>query len=221
MSAQSAERRRGVASSNSVSGGKAPEITFGFLWRFLLSEFLAHLHMINRALRRQHARIQLKAVHFGQAELRLRMAAQKRLKRLLGNAFRSSKGDMRTKGLEIRFETRIKDRILNAPMERKEMRMPFSHTCPGHRWAAARVEDTDAAQRQKKRRHPHLPQSLAQPILRWCFHISQKAERQMKLFLGKPAQTAQMRVEREQRRLATRRKFEANEKSFQREHPQE
>src|SRR6266849_4089506 len=123
------------------------------------SEFLAHLHMMSRASRRQHARIQLKA-----------------------------------------------------------MRMPFPHTRPGHRWPAARVEDTDATQRQKKRRHPHLPQSLAQPILGWRFHVAQKAERQMKLFLGKPAQAAQMRVERQQRRLATRRKFEANEESFRREH---
>ena len=126
---------------------------------------------------------------------------------------------MRMKRFEIRFETRIKDRILNAPMQRKEMRMPFPHTCPSHRWPPARVKDTDTPQRQKKRRHSHLAQSLAQQILRWRFHIAEKAERQMKLFLGKPAQAGQMRVEREQRRLATRRKFEANEESFRREHP--
>jgi hypothetical protein len=124
------------------------------------------------------------------------------------------------KGFEISFETRTKDRILNAPMQRKEMRLPFPHIRPGYRWPAARVEDTDAAQRQKKRRRPHLAQSLVQPILRWRFHVAQKAERQMKLFLGQPAQAAQMRVERQQRRLATRRKFEANEESFRREHPQ-
>jgi putative transposase len=69
-------------------------------------------------------------------------------------------------------------------MQRKEMRLPFPHIRPGYRWPAARVEDTDAAQRQKKRRRPHLAQSLAQPILRWRFHVAQKAERQMKLFLG-------------------------------------
>src|SRR5271165_7289461 len=81
------------------------------------------------------------------------MAAQKRLERLLGNTFSAPNGDMRMKGFEIRFETRTKDRILNAPMQRKEMRMPLPHTRPGHRWPAARVEDTDAAQGQKKRRH--------------------------------------------------------------------
>ena len=105
------------------------------------------------------------------------------------------------KGFEISFETRTKDRILNAPMQRKEMRLPFPHIRPGYRWPAARVEDTDAAQRQKKRRRPHLAQSLVQPILRWRFHVAQKAERQMKLFLGQPAQAAQMRVERQQRVL--------------------
>lgn len=60
---------------------------------------------------------------------------------------------------------------------------------PGHRWPAARVEDTEAAKRQKKRRH--LAQSLAQQILRWRFHVAEKAERQMELFLGKPAQAGQ------------------------------
>jgi len=60
------------------------------------------------------------------------------------------------KGFEISFETRTKDRILNAPMQRKEMRMPFPHTRQGHRWPAARVEDTDAAQRQKNGGTPHL-----------------------------------------------------------------
>ena len=131
------------------------------------------------------------------------MAAYKRLKRLLGYAFSARNGDMRMKGFEIRFETSKKHRILNAPMQRKEMRMPFSHTRPGHRWPAARVEDTDAAQRQKKRRHPYLAQSLTQPILRRRFHVAQKGERQMKLFLGKPTEAAQMRIERQQRRLAT------------------
>jgi hypothetical protein len=43
-------------------------------------------------------------------------------------------------------------------------------------WPAARVEDTEAAKRQKKRRH--LAQSLAQQILRWRFHVAEKAERQ-------------------------------------------
>jgi hypothetical protein len=50
------------------------------------SEFLAHLHTMSRASRRQQARIQLKAGHLDQAELRLRIAAYKRLKPLLGNA---------------------------------------------------------------------------------------------------------------------------------------
>src|SRR5262245_50145325 len=42
----------------------------------------------------------------------------------------------------------------------------------------------------------------------------------MKLFLGKPAQAGQMRVERDQRPLTTQRKFEANEQAFRREHPE-
>src|SRR5260370_21459146 len=137
------------------------------------------------------------------------MAAYKRLKRLLGNAFSAPNGDMRMKGFEIRFETRTKDRILNAPMQRKEMRMPSPHTRPGHRWPAARVEDTDATQRQKKRRPPTLPQSLAQPLLRWRFHVAQKAERHMKLFLGKPATASQMPVVRPLPSSSTRRRHSA------------
>ena len=40
----------------------------------------------------------------------------------------------------------------------------------------------------------------------------------MKLFLRKPSQTGKTRVETKQRRLESRRKFEANEKPFRREH---
>jgi hypothetical protein len=40
----------------------------------------------------------------------------------------------------------------------------------------------------------------------------------MKLFLGKPSQTGKMRVEIKQRRLESRRKFEADEKPFRRRH---
>jgi hypothetical protein len=40
----------------------------------------------------------------------------------------------------------------------------------------------------------------------------------MKLLLRKPSQTGKMRVETKQRRLDGRRKFEADEKPFRREH---
>ena len=88
--------------------------------------------------------------------------------------------------------------------------MPFPDADPDHRWAAARIEDSDAAQRQKKRWNPHLVQSLSQPVLCGCCYCSEKAQRQMKLFLRNPAQPGQMRVELEQRSLASRRKCEAN-----------
>ena len=45
---------------------------------------------------------------------------------------------------------------MHALMERKEVRVSVPHTRPDHRWPAARVEDADTAQRQKKWRHPHL-----------------------------------------------------------------
>jgi hypothetical protein len=73
-------------------------------------------------------------------------------------------------------------------------------------WPAARVEDTEAAKRQKKRRH--LAQSLAQRSSAGASTSPRKLSVKMELFLWKPAQAGQMRVEREQRRLATRRKFE-------------
>jgi hypothetical protein len=152
------------------------------------SEFLAHLHVMNRAFCRQHARIQLKARHLEHAEVQLRVSAHKRLKCLVGNAFRTPDGDMRMKGFKIRFEPRMKDRVLNASMQRKEMRMPFPYTRPDDRWAAAGVEGTDAAYWQKKWRHAHLAQSFAQPFLCRRSHVTEKAKRQMKLFLGKPAQ---------------------------------
>ena len=105
------------------------------------------------------------------------MAPYKRLERLLRNAFGPSNSDVRMKRFEIRFETRMKDRILNVPMQCKEVRVSFPHTCPHYRRSAARVEDTDAAKRQKKRRHPHLAQRLMQPILRRRYHVPEKAQR--------------------------------------------
>jgi hypothetical protein len=170
------------------------------------------------ACRRQYARIKPKAVDLDETELRLRMAAQKWLKRLSGNAFGASDGDMRTKGSEVRFETRLKDRILNPSVQCKKMRMTFSDAHPDHRWPAARVKDTDAAEGQKKRWNPHFAQSLTQPTLRGCFHFAEKTERQVKLLLREPAQAGKMRVETKQRRFESWRKFEANEKPFRGKH---
>ena len=110
--------------------------------------------------RRQHARIERESGDPDESELRLRMAAQKWLKRLSGNAFGATDSDMRMKGPEIRFETDAQDRILNSAVQCKKMRMPFPDAYPDHRWPAARVKDTDAAEGQKKRRNSHFAQSL-------------------------------------------------------------
>ena len=88
--------------------------------------------MMNCACRRQYARIKPKAVDLDEPELRLRMPAQKWLKCLPGNSFRTANCYMGMKGLEIRFETHAQDRILNAAMQRKKMRMPFPDTHPDH-----------------------------------------------------------------------------------------
>jgi hypothetical protein len=176
---------------------------------------------MSRSSRRQHARKQRKAGHLDQAEFRFRMASYKRLKRLPGYAFTARQGDMRMKRFEIRFETRMEDGILDTPMQRKKMWMPVSHTRPDDRRPPVRIEETDAAQRQKKRRHPHVTQGLLQPILRRRLYVADEAERQVKLLLGKPAETGQMRVERDQRHLATRRELEADEEPFGRQHPKE
>jgi len=98
------------------------------------------------------------------------------------------------------------------------MRMTFSHTCPDDRWAAADTKDADTAQGQKKRWHPHLAQSFMQPIFSRRLHITEKAERQMKLFRSKPAEAIQMWIERDQLRLAARRNSDTNEEAFRWEH---
>ncbi len=86
---------------------------------------------------------------------------------------------MGMKGPEIRFETHAQDRILNALMQRKKMRMTFTDTHPYHRWSAVRIKDTDAAEGQKEGWNPHFAQSLTQSILRACIHIAEKTQRQM------------------------------------------
>ena len=83
--------------------------------------------------------------------------------------------------------------------------MPFPDAHPDYRWPTARLKYTDAEERQKERRNPYFAQSLMQSVLRDRFHFAKKTERQMKLFLGKPAQAGKMRVETKQRRLDGRR----------------
>src|ERR1700722_18661676 len=170
------------------------------------------------ACRRQYARIKPKAVDLDEPELRLRMAAQKWLKCLPGNSFGTPNCHMGMKGPEIRFETHAQDRILNVLMQRKKMRMTFTDAHPDHRWSATRVKDTHAAEGQKERRNPDFAQSLKQPVLLGGFHFAEKTQRQMKLFFRKPSQTGKARVEIKQRRLESRRKFEADKKPFWREH---
>jgi len=124
------------------------------------------------------------------------------------------------KGFDISFQANLKYRVLNPPMQQKEMGMSFTYTDPNHRWPLPRVEDTDTAQWQKKWRNTHLAQSLSQPICRRRFHPAQKAESQMKLFLWNPAQSVQMRIEPKQQLLAARRKFDPDKEPFRRKHPQ-
>jgi hypothetical protein len=146
------------------------------------------------------------------------MAAQKWLKCLPGNSFGAPNCHMGMKGPEIRFETDAQDRILNAPMKCKKMRMALTDAHPDNRWPVARIKDTDAAEGQKKRWNPHFAQSLTQTVLCGRFHCAEKTQRQMQLFFRKPSQTGKMRVEIKQRRLESRRKFEADEKPFRRRH---
>ena len=82
----------------------------------LNSEFLAHLQAMRCACHRSYARIKPKAVDLDEAELHLRMAAQKWLKCLPGNSFGAPNCHMGMKRPEIRFETHAQDRILNAGM---------------------------------------------------------------------------------------------------------
>jgi hypothetical protein len=126
------------------------------------------------------------------------MAAQKRLKGLIGNAIGAPDGDMRMKRLKIRFESRRKDRVLNVSVQCEEMWVALTDTDPNHRRTVARIEHSHSAQRQKKRCYPDSAQNLAQPIASGCFHLSQKTERQMKLVLRKPAQTSQIGVKPEE-----------------------
>jgi len=94
------------------------------------SEILSHLQTMGCASRCQHARIKLKAGHIENAKLRIGIASQKRPKRFQRNAFGTRNCDMGMKGLEIRFDTRMKNSILNTPMQGKEMWMPSPDTCP-------------------------------------------------------------------------------------------
>jgi len=100
------------------------------------------------ALGRKHTRIKLKARHLEDAKLRIGIPLQKRSEHFQGNTLSTSNSNVWMKGLEIRIETSMQHCILNSPMQRKKMRMPFSHTGPNHRRAFPRSEDADTAQGQ-------------------------------------------------------------------------
>ena len=80
------------------------------------------------------------------------MALQERSEHFQGNAFGTPNGDVRMKGLQIRIETSMQDCILNTPMQRKEMGMSFSHSCPNYRRPFPRPENTDTAQGRRNER---------------------------------------------------------------------
>jgi hypothetical protein len=166
------------------------------------------------ASRCQYARIKLKAGHIENAKLRIAIASQKRPKRFQRNTSGTRNCDMRMKGLQIRFNTRMKNSILNTPMQGKEMWVPSPNTCPNDGYLSPRAKDTEAAQRQKKRGHTYFAQSFPQAVLRGRANVAEKTERQMKLFFRHPAKTGKMRIQRQKRHLATSRKSEANKKPF-------
>src|SRR6516162_8921215 len=118
------------------------------------------------------------------------------------------------KRLKIRIETCMEDCILNTSMQRKKMRMSFSHTCPNDRWPFSRSEDAHTTQRQQKWRHPNLGQGPSQAFLRMSLNVAEKAEGQMKLFFRNPPQAAKMGIERKKRYFATSRKSETNKEVF-------
>jgi hypothetical protein len=163
------------------------------------SEILSHLQPMGCASRCQYARIKLKAGHIENAKLRIAIASQKRPKRFQRNTSGTRNCDMRMKGLQIRFNTRMKNSILNTPMQG---------------YLSPRAKDTEAAQRQKKRGHTYFAQSFPQAVLRGRANVAEKTERQMKLFFRHPAKTGKMRIQRQKRHLATSRKSEANKKPF-------
>ena len=100
---------------------------------------------MNRANWREYARIQANPRYLEETQIRFRVLADKCLKSLAGNAFRPPNGNMRVKGFKIGFEPGVNCCILNAPVQEKEVRMPFPHTRPHNRRLAANVENPDTA----------------------------------------------------------------------------
>ena len=112
--------------------------------------------MMNCARRRQNARIQRESAHLEHTEVRIRVLAYKWLQCLAGRAFGAPDGDMRMEGAQVRFESCMQGRVLDAPVKNKKVGMPFTYTCPDYGGLSTHVENPDAAYRQKEWRHSYL-----------------------------------------------------------------
>jgi hypothetical protein len=142
------------------------------------------------------------------------MPAQKRLHRLRRKIPRPPYSDMRMKRLEIRLESRVQHRILDALVQSKKVRVPFSHPGPNHGWMAPCIEHTQPAKRQKERRHFHRGKRLAQRALAGSTHLAEKAHGQVQLRRRQPAQSRQLRIEIDEGFSARFRQFEPDKKTF-------
>jgi len=97
--------------------------------------------------------------------------------------------------LQIWLEPRAQDRALNVLMERKEMRMPFTHTHPDDRRVPPRIKRPNALQRDKEARHSNLLELLNERFFFAGVHIAKEAKRQVHLFGRQPTQPPDARID--------------------------
>ena len=121
---------------------------------------------------------------------------------------------MRVERLEIRFEARTQNGILDVLVQGEQMRMALADAGPDDGGLSPGIKRSQALQRQKERGNAHLFQVSFERFLLVARNISEKTECEVQLLGLKPAQTGQARIQCRQGFFAFGGDFEADEKAI-------
>ena len=121
---------------------------------------------------------------------------------------------VRMPGAKIRLNARGQRGVRHAFVQLEKMRMTVTNAEPNDPRAAFRREGSNPVEREEKAREPNREQLGVQSLLRFCRHIPEESEREMKLLRGQPTHAGQKRIHAGERLRNQRGYFQTNEKTL-------
>ena len=132
--------------------------------------------------RQELARFELKAIDWNHSGVEGFLRPQEGPNELLGDILTTGQGDVRMPRAKIRFKAGGERGVRHAFVQLKKMRMSVTDPEPNNLRTAFRREGSDPVERKKKARESNCEQLGTQPLFRLRRHISEKGQREMKLF---------------------------------------